>query len=274
MFTTKTRSLVPLVGLLVAGLVLAGCDQSPSAPEQETAKEESILNQYQSNLYSNGPFTLMELIEVVRATARYQFARRAQAAGYVLFSPFVPNMGYHYLHNSAIGEDATSTLDRSLSRANPEILVYVPRGPIRQLSLRGLVAVEYAIPKQEANPPPEAVNLFSGADAHDWHVHPSSHELPLSNDWTVHGECHYRGGLGVFLVESPSGAYLLWTPPTGPFGSWNGSIAPDQCPTSLGGDPLPPLLIVHGKWWTLHAWVWLHNPEGVFHPTNPNVQGP
>ncbi len=23
--------------------------------------------------------------------------------------------------------------------------------------------------------------------------------------------------------------------------------------------------------WTLHVWVWLDNPEGVFHPTNPRV---
>jgi hypothetical protein len=27
---------------------------------------------------------------------------------------------------------------------------------------------------------------------------------------------------------------------------------------------------VHG--WTLHAWIWVDNPKGVFHPTNPDVQ--
>ncbi len=24
--------------------------------------------------------------------------------------------------------------------------------------------------------------------------------------------------------------------------------------------------------WTLHAWVWYHNPDGMFNPTNPRVQ--
>ncbi|HET9824006.1 MAG TPA: hypothetical protein VFP87_01665, partial [Chitinophagaceae bacterium] len=25
-------------------------------------------------------------------------------------------------------------------------------------------------------------------------------------------------------------------------------------------------------WWTLHAWVWKNNPDGVFKPMNPSVQ--
>lgn len=272
MFATKTRPFVLLVGLLIAGLVLAGCDQSPSSPQQETAEKESILNPYQSNLHSTGPFGLRELVEVVKATARYRFVRRAQAAGYTLFSPFVPNMGFHYLHESVIGAGATSNLDESLSRTNPEILVYIPRGQRRMLA-----AVEYAIPKEGDTPPDEAVNLFSGADASDWHVHPSAEEFPppvVSGIETLHAECHYEGGIGVFLAEDTNGDFVLFTPPTGAFGSWNGTIVPEQCPTSLEGTPLPPLKIVHGKWWTLHAWVWLRNPAGVFHPTNPRVSGP
>ncbi|WP_340102453.1 hypothetical protein [Rhodohalobacter sp. 8-1] len=25
--------------------------------------------------------------------------------------------------------------------------------------------------------------------------------------------------------------------------------------------------------WTLHAWIWYPNPDGVFHPTNPRIRG-
>ena len=29
--------------------------------------------------------------------------------------------------------------------------------------------------------------------------------------------------------------------------------------------------VYQGVLWTLHAWVWEYNPEGVFHPTNPTI---
>lgn len=213
---------------------------------------------------------LSALGQVRRATAPYQDLGNAEEDGYVQFSPHVPNMGYHYLHDSNINADGSSALDNKLDRKDPEILVYVDDSA--ESSQRRLVAAEYAVPKESGTPPQNAQNLFPGLTAHDWHVHPSTHELPLSDDWTVHGECHYQGGLGVFLAEDPGGNFVLFTPPTGAFGSWSGTVAPDQCPGSLGGNPLPPLLIAHGKWWTLHAWVWYDNPDGVFHPTNARIE--
>lgn len=211
-----------------------------------------------------------ELARVRHATAPYNDLRKATADGYVQFSPHVPGMGIHYLHPSAIGSEGESTLDDMLDPLSPEILVYVDQAP--RSHQRRLVAVEYAVPKEGDTPPDNAVELFSGADAGDWHVHPSAHEFGSALEgWTLHGECHYRGGIGVFLAENPTGDFVLWTPPTGAFGSWSGTVAPDQCPEALGGSPLPPLLIAHGKWWTLHAWVWMPNPEGVFHATNPRV---
>ncbi len=265
------RSLVPVAlasVMLSGGMFVWGCEQ-PGSPAQSEAAQQSEAPRQSDAMLKGG--ASHELAQVRRATARYQDTRKAAADGYEQFSPHVPNMGTHYLTRSAIGVGGSSALDHDLDRMEPEILVYV--NDASQSRQMRLVAAEYAVPKDGATPPQEAVELFSAAGASEWHVHPSVHELPLSDAWTVHGECHYEGGLGVFLVETPAGDFVLWTPPTGAFGSWSGTVAPDQCPTSLGGDPLPPLLIGHGKWWTLHTWVWMPNPDGVFHPTNPRVSG-
>lgn len=257
----RPRALLVAATLAAGGLMLFGCERTPPAGPDRDAR-----------FSQQGARTHRQLAQVRRATADYQDVRAAQHDGYVQFSLHVPGMGLHYLQQSAIAPDGSSALDRSLDRADPEILVYV--GDVAESSQRRLVAAEYAVPKRSDSPPSQAVNLFAGAGAHDWHVHPSRHELRLGSGWTVHGECHYEGGLGVFLAEEPDDDFVLLTPvqPVDqPVGTWSGTVEPDACPASLGGSPLPPLLIVHGKWWTLHAWVWLDNPEGVFHPTNPRI---
>lgn len=213
--------------------------------------------------------TNQQLAEVREATSSYHDLEEAQADGYVQFSVHVPGMGLHYLQDSAFAADGTSTLDRSVDREEPEILLYVDQDDEEG---KRLVAVEYALPVAdgETSPPQQAVDLFDEPDAHAWHPHPSRHELGLGSGWTVHAECHYEGGLGVFLAEEPDGDFVQLTP-KGQVGTWNGTVAPDQCPTDIDGERLPPLLVVHEKWWTLHAWTWMDNPDGVFHPTNPRV---
>lgn len=260
------------VALLASGVMLSGCDDpDPATGPTATSHSEEIAGQSHAEMAASAQASRSELARVRRATARYHDVRTAVADGYVQFSPHVPNMGIHYLDDAAIGMSGASELDQTLDPLAPEILVYVEDADASPQ--RRLVAAEYAIPKDGETPPDQAVGLFAGADAGDWHVHPSTQELPLSDEWTVHGECHYRGGIGVFLAENPEGEFVLWTPPTGAVGSWSGTVSPDQCPEALGDQPLPELLIGHGKWWTLHAWIWAPNPEGVFHHTNPRIDG-
>lgn len=211
-----------------------------------------------------------QLAEIRESTSTYQDLDAAREDGYVKFSVHIPGMGFHYLTGSAIEDDGTSALDRSLDRGDPEVLLYVEEGGDE--ANKRLVAVEYAVPVAagETSPPQQAVDLFTDADASDWHRHPSRHELGLGPDWTVHAECHYEGGPGVWLAEDPNGTFVQLTP-KGQVGTWSGTVAPDQCPEKAGDQQLPPLLIVHEKWWTLHAWVWFDNPDGVFHPTNTRV---
>lgn len=271
----KNQPISPyLLGVIVVGLLIAGCNQitTPTGPSSTDA--EPMLSQHAGPPAAPG---IQGLNAVRNTTEEYKTLSTATADGYRLFSPFVPNMGFHYLHESAINEDGTSGLDRRLNRTKPEILVYADT----ELEIpqqfdphdEDFAAVEYAIPKKagETEPPQSALALFNNADAHDWHVHPSAHELGLGDDWTVHGECHYESGTGVLLAENPSGSFVrLALTPSGPEsrGDWNGNIAPGQCPP-LSGESL---LIVHGKWWTLHGWIWLDNPEGVFHATHPDVK--
>lgn len=270
MRTRASRLVAVLATCLVGVLTFSACEQTAPTGTDGDRIRASRHGQGQSQVNH-------QLARVRHATARYNDLRKATADGYVQFSPHVPGMGIHYLHSSAMGSEGSSALDDELDPLSPEILVYVDQAP--RSHQQRLVAVEYAVPKEGDTPPENAVELFSGADAHDWHVHPSAHGLPLPDTWTVHGECHYEGGLGVFLAEEPEEEddgedgenFVLWTPPTGAFGSWSGTVAPDQCPDELGGNQLPPLLIAHGKWWTLHSWVWMPNPKGVFHPTNPRV---
>lgn len=259
------RSLAVSTSLL-AVLGLVACDEQPTTPaDGATPVEAEVASSQTASAHQQ------ELAEVRRALAPYNDLRAARADGYTQFSVHVPNMGVHYLAASAIGAGGGSTLDGSLDRTEPEVLVYVDDAaePATRNPRSRLVAAEYAVPKDGASPPPEAVGLFTGADAHDWHVHPSRHEFGLPSTWTIHGECHYGSGLGIFLAENGSG-FLLWTPVAGPVGSWGGPpVTASDCPAT--GPAGTPLLIGHGKWWTLHVWAWYPNPEGVFHATNPRV---
>lgn len=260
------RHLTLSTALLVA-FTLGACDDQPTGPAAETSTAPDL------KIPSNQTTAAhqQELAQVRRALAPYNNLQASQADGFTQFSIHVPGMGVHYLTSSAIGAAGNSSLDESLDRTDPEILVYVDdaAGAATRNPQRRLVAAEYAVPKNGASPPSKAVNLFTAADAGDWHVHPSRHDFGLPSSWTIHGECHYEGGLGIFLAENSSG-FLLWTPAAGNVGSWDGPpITAADCPAT--GPAGNPLLIGHGKWWTLHVWAWYPNPEGVFHPTNPRV---
>lgn len=265
---------ITLALALSVGLVLlTGCND-PAGLETRTVSQERVAPHQEPPEHPG----IQGLNATRHTTERYKDLSEARNDGYTLFSPFVPSMGFHYLHESAINEDGSSNLDRRLNRTDPEILVYsdLTEGNSGQFAPHdeAFAAVEYAIPKleDEDSPPQHARALFRNAGAEAWHVHPNHHELGLSHDWTVHGECHYESGAGVLLAENPSGDFVLLTPtpPTDDaVGTWNGNVEPDQCPPE--GAFGTSLVLVHGKWWTLHAWIWADNLEGAFHPTNPQV---
>lgn len=127
---------------------------------------------------------ILQLADVVSATARFQDVSQALAEHYVDIGLFVPHMGHHYMRQDLV--------DDRFDPEYPELLVYAddPCGNGLQL-----VAVEYAIPLDQ------------------------SKEMPPG----------FAGKLDVWDANHDFGL------------------------------------------WTLHAWVWKYNPDGVFAPFNLQV---
>lgn len=87
----------------------------------------------------------------------------------------------------------------------------------------------------------------------------------LAPEAMVYGETHEGTRiLGAVEYIAPKAGPYAEDPPDSPFDNadphWHILEVPPEAP--LPFDAL----------WTLHAWVHTHNPEGVFHPTNPRTQ--
>ena len=185
------KDIIKYIGGLLAFLIIfAGCDSSiNSHKEPVNNKTESS-----SNLLKpvTDPDLRQTLAEVKSATAAYHNLKKAENAGYHQESPFVPDMGYHYVNFGLV--------DADIVPAQPEALVFIDKPG--NGNKRRLAAVEYVIPFAfiAADSPVSALdNKFPGVDGDKWHA------------------------------DEEIGA------------------------------------------WTLHAWIWYNNPEGIFHATNPRV---
>ncbi len=118
------------------------------------------------------------------ATAKYATdLERAKADGYMIITPMIPNMGYHFLNPKIEGFDVTK----------PPILVYVRKDDAWQL-----VAIEWVYPKRPASAP-----------------------LPGARYGSFGAACHYMDGSFVEAAESKCGkansktgaAFNFWHPP-------------------------------------------------------------
>jgi hypothetical protein len=128
--------------------------------------------------------TILQLADVVTATARFQDVAQALAEQYVDIGVFLPHMGHHYMRQDLV--------DGRFDPEHPELLVYADDPCTGGLQL---VAVEYAIPLDQSKKMPS-------------------------------------GFVGNLDVWDPNDDFGLWT---------------------------------------LHAWVWKYNSDGVFAPFNPQV---
>lgn len=133
----KMRTLIRagLMGILVLVLVLGASYSTGSA---QTALSKDVV----------AKLSLTRL-----ATAKYATdLERAKADGYMIITPMIPNMGYHFLNPKIQGFDVTK----------PPVLVYVRKGETWQL-----VAVEWVFPKKPAVAPLKGARYGSfGAACH------------------------------------------------------------------------------------------------------------
>lgn len=179
------RMVVSLSGILVILISITGCESpntSDAIPADNMLEKAGTLVLPENS--SNNSVLNKELALARASTAKYHNIQKALDDGYEDINLYIPQMGWHFLHQGYLGDGAFE-IDK------PELLVYSekPGGGYR------LVAVEYAVPLALSTTPPEG---FTGNED-VWHEN------------TTYGL------------------------------------------------------------WTLHAWIWLHNPNGVFADFNPLV---
>lgn len=132
------------------------------------------------------PAVITQIAKARRATAKYVTSlEAAKADGYMIITPMIPNMGYHYLNPKVQGFDVTK----------PPILVYVHDGDAWQL-----VAIEWVYPNKKPATPP----------------------LPGARYGTFAAACHYVDGSFVMAsaeakcakTNAKTGAkFNFWHPP-------------------------------------------------------------
>ena len=150
-----------------------------------------------------------ELNEVRAATQKYRNVAKARDDGYAtLVSPYVPNMGFHFVNPGLVAADASTPVDIS----EPPILVYYTTGnynpapgdthdPAHDSDLR-LGGVEFA--HSQTGVPG---NIFSDESA-SRSLKVSEEDgwgpIPASPLWAVHVWVHRGNPAGVFHPTNPT----------------------------------------------------------------------
>lgn len=185
------------VGLcvLAAGLVLIGCSDQATltgadqldGPDMalESAKGKDVAT-------AEADAELQKALASLRQEmTRYKRVQNALDDGYGVgpgaISPYVPQMGFHYLN--------LGLLDGQANVNEPEALVYQSYDPNKKT--RRLGAVEYIIPGSFVNTQSDLPSLFPGQTSDDWHF---EEEIGA---WTLHAWIFLDNPEGVFHGENP-----------------------------------------------------------------------
>lgn len=236
---SRRRALAGGGAALVAGL--AGCAGIGG-------EEESELQQ--------------QLGRVREATSQYEDPTVALDDGFQVSGPYVPGMGWHFTHP----ERAQRIGREGFSIEDPNLLTYLETddGPT-------LGSVEYGAPAEAV---PDDPDLFAdeNADAtEEWHVHGAATHVFANGDGerTDPGTVPFdewvtRDNWTEFSppddsVSAGDTVALNWGTPHGKEGETSERVAD--------------VVANHPDLRTLHAWVHLDNPEGVFNPVNPEYGG-
>lgn len=208
-----------------------------------------------------------ELESATSATEKYKDPRKALEDGFKLGGPYVPGMGWHFSHPKRLQDAAKNGLDIE----KPPMLTYLDNhdtdGP-------KLAAVEYGLPLKvaEKNGTPD---LFSddNADATEkWHTHKAATHVFANGN----GKQDNPKDLG---FESLAGK-KNWAE----FRPVDKDLKPGDSialswgkPNAKEGDNkeerVVDLVSNHPSLTTLHAWVHVENPDGMFKPVNSEYSG-
>ena len=217
-----------------------------------------------------------QLSTVKEATEQYADPQTAFDDGFQMMGPFVPGMGWHLINQANV----QAAVEEGIDIERPQLLTYGDTGAGDDGELV-LGSVEYAIPVgtrdfDEENPP--AVFNDEAADASaEWHVHPRAEHvftLPVNPEAGLPDDFP-ESQADVALADKVRTTNWVEITPGGEPGSPKFEHG-EMILTDLSAQrTLNARAVVdafaHPDLWTLHAWVHLDNPEGVFAPQNPEL---
>lgn len=120
---------------LMAAVILLLPFAVTSGPTGQAAAESPMVHSAAPAYLTVAPDVIAKIAKARMATAKYVTdLERAKADGYMIITPMIPNMGYHFLNPKVQGFDVTK----------PPILVYVREGNAWQL-----VAIEWVFPNKK-----------------------------------------------------------------------------------------------------------------------------
>lgn len=207
---------------------------------------------------------------------------RATADGFEIGGPYVPDMGWHFLNQDNVNSAVLTGFDVT----EPQVLVYADERFVPDTIAENLTfdedtglrlgAVEYAIPvgargHTEENPPDifndEEHEDLETTEAEGWHVHPKAEHAFLTDegkhvgfqpDGDNEGYWEERTTLGNWLELVPGGNPVI------PDLSAGEEVIGHLAGGGLLDSKVVVSSIVHPDLLTLHVWLGIENPDGVF----------
>ena len=195
---------------------------------------------------------------VQEATAKYQDTEAARADGYAVLGPYMEGMGWHFINQGYVSEAANT----GLTREKPPLLTYV-----RTSDGLALGAIEYAVPVDAVE---SELDLFADEGT------------PYTEAWgTHHAATHVfatpdsmQRDANSFDLETllQSDNWSEYTPADASLSPGDTATLDWGSTTGKTGDRTMrtvDFVITHPELRTLHVWLHMDNPDGVFAETNP-----
>lgn len=215
-----------------------------------------------TSIAGSGQSKLQQQLATVRdATAKYEDPKQALADGFAIGGPYVPGMGWHFSHPKRLQQ----TAQNGINLTTPPILTYLETDDGLALG-----SIEYGGP---ADAIPTDPDLFADETAdrsvtEEWHTHkaathvcavPDGTQTPPKEigfeDWTTNTNWAEFRPPNTDLNAGDTIA-LDWGSMHGKEGETTERIAD--------------FVTTHPDLRTLHVWVHIENPDGVFAPINPD----
>lgn len=203
---------------------------------------------------------LQKQLDTVRTeTQKYKDPKKAVEDGFKITGPYVPGMGWHFMHPKRV----KSAANEGMQRTKPQILTYN-----KEMQLG---AVEWGVPKQAVD---GSLDLFAdeNADATEtWHPHETATHVFAKPDGKQTSPKQVS-----FADWTTNDNWAEFRPPDENLSPGDEIALNWGSPKANEGEKETRIVDVastHPDLTTLHVWVHTENPEGVFNPINPKWGG-